>query len=264
MASNLNFRKFLISIVLGEKTSEVIGWYKFRHTPGFKLAMREKVIHRQLTNFFSTPPDLFTTCLLTKEVSDNRATHLLSQTFVRYSNYMYQPLPMHIVNLSDPNNSYKEPEPVCPAFKQLLETKSTVLENARGVKVVGEIHNALLEEIGSIFGDLCNVYAEMYEAEAEVKQLKHALNLKTEQKERVGVVENNNVVVEGGGDVKKEATEVENLPKKKGAGGRRRGSKEENNVRSSQEKVIKTRSQTNKVCNNVSYAQAMQGQKPSV
>lgn len=251
-----------IQSLLGQSTSDVVGWYKYRHSPGFKLTVREKVIHKELTNFFNTPADLFTTCLLTIEVSDNRSTHLFSQTFVRYSCSMYQPLPMHIVNLSDPNNSYKEPEPVSVAFKQLLDSLSIDLKNAQGVKVVGEVHNALQKETGSNVGVLSRTYADMFKLEEEIIQLKHALNLKTERKvcgvfKKEVVVENNNVDV-GGGDVVKEAETVP-ASKKKGGGARKKPSKE--NVKT-EEEAVKTRSQANRVSNNISYAQATQGQKP--
>lgn len=162
--------------LLGEKSAEVIAWYKFRRSPGFKLTLREKIIHKQLADIFQTTQDLFTTCLLTTEVSDNHSTHLYSQTFVQYTNTLYQPLPMHIVNLSDPNNSYRKPEAVSKAFKNLIDSVK-VDQGAQGLKIVGELHNVLQKEIESVLADFSEAEG-VFELEEEVKRLKEAVNRK--------------------------------------------------------------------------------------
>lgn len=235
-----------IQSLVGDEMSAVVAWYKFRQSPGFKLTVREKVIHNELTNIFQTPADLFTTCLLTREVSDNGSTHSFSQTFVRYCSLMYQLLPMHIVNLSDPNNSYKKPEPMSDSFKELLDKENIDLKNTQGVKVMTEIHNALQKETVSLSQEARRTYEEMFQLEEEIRLLKEALNRRTERElaaaasaTSTAVTENNNVVVN-------DAASKKILMKEE--------------IQDVAEKVCRTRSQAKRV----SYSQITQGQKKAL
>lgn len=240
--------------LLGDKITEVVAWYKFSQTSGFNLTMRDKIVHKQLAAISQTPLDLFTTCLLTRSASDNHSTHLFSQTFVRYSNSMYQPLPMHIVNLGDPNSSYRKPQPVSRAFKQLIDAAKINLKNHQSLKIVGELHNALQNEIESVLGSL-DVVQELFKLEQEVKVLKQTLNLKTENKINATVakqVENNNL---DNGD---NSAEVLNV--KENCTIRKKKKTIEKLGSDGEERVLRSRG-ANKVCNNISYAQATQIQK---
>lgn len=259
-----------VQSLLGDKAADVIAWYKFRHSPGFKLTLREKIIHKQLADIFKTPCDLFTTCLLTKEVSDNHSTHLFSQTFVRYSDTIYQPLPMHIINLSDPNNSYRKPQPVSRTFKNLLESAKIDLNKSQSLKIIGDLHNALQKEIEGVLAEF-DESESIFELEEEIKHLKKALNEKTATKTNMTVldkvaektVENNNVNNGCGDALSDNINEVMETspPVGRKAKGKTRAVKERN-LKSEEQCAIMTRSQTaNKVCSNISFSQAAQGRK---
>lgn len=257
-----------VQSLLGDKAADVVAWYKFRHSPDFKLTLREKIIHKQLTDIFQTPWNLFTICLLTKEVSDNHSTHLFSQTFVRYNNADYQPLPMHIVNLSDPNNSYRTPQPVSRTFKNLLESANIDLKKSQGLRIIGDLHNALQKEIESVLADLADS-ENVYKLEEEVKQLKQALKWKTETKTKnvavlEKVIQNNSVDNNGCGDVLSDNVDVmEDSPpsEKRITRGQTKMAKEKD-VKNEEHSAVKTRSRAgSKLCSEISYSQATQGRK---
>ncbi|KAG5895533.1 hypothetical protein JTB14_010677 [Gonioctena quinquepunctata] len=124
------------------------------------------------------PPELFTCCLLNSEVSDNAATHSFSQYFVRCNNIGYEKLPIHIPNLSESNNTYKNSEPASETFCKILGDLKIDKKNTQGLVVINKIQNALQKHIDSVVETLAESEKYMYELEEEVKNLQTLKKLK--------------------------------------------------------------------------------------
>lgn len=133
--------------------------------------MRDRIIHKQLIDLFGIAADLFTCCFLINEISDNGSTHLFSQSFVRFHYNQFNRLPIHIPNLSEPNNTYKTCEPSSPAFSKLLTELKIDKQTTQGLVVINKIENALQKHIDKVIKSLSISEQYMHELEEEIKLL---------------------------------------------------------------------------------------------
>ncbi|KAJ8985694.1 hypothetical protein NQ317_014343 [Molorchus minor] len=163
---------------LGNQFDTVVAWYKYQKISSFKFTLRNKTIHRQLTELFKISPELFTCCLLINEISDNGSTHLYSQAFMRYHNGVYDKLSIHIPNLSEPNNTYKESEPASDTFNKILKDLKIDKNNAQGLVVISKIQSAVQKHVDTVIKDLSEAEKYLHELEEEVKQLEMMKKLK--------------------------------------------------------------------------------------
>lgn len=167
---------------LKDQFDRVVAWYKFQKTSNLKFSLRDKIIHKQLIEVFGKTSDLFPCCLLINEISDNGATHLFSQAFIRYHNNRYDRIPMHIPNLSEPNNTYRLPEPSSQTFDKILRNLKIDEKKTQGLIVINKIHNALQKHIDTIIKNLSQAEEYLHELEEEVKTLeKRKLKKKKEE-----------------------------------------------------------------------------------
>nr|CAI5850420.1 unnamed protein product [Callosobruchus analis] len=163
---------------LGNHFNKVIGWYKFQRVSNFRLTLRDKVIHKQLIQFFEAQPELFLYGMLISEVSDNKSTHTFSQSFFRYNRSTYEQTVIRIPNLSEPKTSYKHPEPTSETFSKILQDLKIDRKTTQDLVVINKIQNAVHKHIDSIVEELAEAEKEMFELEEEVKCLQIERRLK--------------------------------------------------------------------------------------
>ncbi|XP_072384301.1 BRISC complex subunit FAM175B-like [Diabrotica undecimpunctata] len=156
---------------LGNQFSKVVAWYKYQKGTNTKLTLRDRIIHRQLLELFDISPEMFTCCLLTTELSDNAATHLFSQIFVRCNSLGCDNIPVVIPNLSESNNMYKSSETSSETFKKILGDLKIDKRNTQGLVIINKIQNALQKHIDTLVTDLAESEKYLYELEKEVSQL---------------------------------------------------------------------------------------------
>ncbi|KAJ8937383.1 hypothetical protein NQ318_015463 [Aromia moschata] len=174
---------------LGGQFHKVVAWYKYQRITSFKFTLRDKLVHKQLTELFEVSPELFTCCLLINEVSDNGSTHLYSQAFMRYHNGVYDRLSVHIPNLSEPNNTYKSSEPASDTFNKILNDLKIEKKSTQG----------LVKHIDTVIEDLSEAEKYLHELEEDVRQLEIMEKLKklndvdVEEPEETSRISENNV-----------------------------------------------------------------------
>lgn len=165
------------------------------------MTIREKIIHKQLSQYFvPDQPELFTCCLLTTNSSVSGSTHLYSQTFLRYIEPTYQMLPMRIVNLSDSNNSYKSIEPTSETFNTLVKSLRIDQKKTQGINVITQINEELQKRTEDVATQLAEAEKRYFELQEEVLELQEKLKLKqmsndvnmieVDKNDRVEIVEN--------------------------------------------------------------------------
>lgn len=170
---------------LGHLAPKLIAYYKYRSASScFSMTSREKLIHQQLAQFASIPSEFFTCCLLISEKSDNGSTHSFTQNFLRCHNRLYEQLPLHIVNLSDPNNSYKNPEPISDNFKKILKSLPSNHQSSYGLAAITRIETAVQKHTNSIVANLLDVENYLYQLEDDVEKLKKNIKNRAPYKEK--------------------------------------------------------------------------------
>ncbi|KRT79137.1 hypothetical protein AMK59_8182, partial [Oryctes borbonicus] len=158
---------------------KVIAWYKFKHTNAFKMTIREKIVHKQLSQLFEPmQPELFTCCLLTTNSSLSGSTHLYSQTFLRYLEPTYQMLPMHIVNLSDSNNLYKSVDPTSESFNSLVKSLRIDRKKMQGINVITQINKELQTQTENVAAKLAEAEKIYFKLHEEILELEEKVKLK--------------------------------------------------------------------------------------
>ncbi|XP_022910970.1 BRISC complex subunit FAM175B-like [Onthophagus taurus] len=128
---------------LGGNLGKVVAWFKFKRANGFRLTVREKIIHKNLSKSFSILDNLFTCCLLTNSLNREHPTHLYSQIFIRYNEMAFQNVSMHIVNLSDPSHTYKNPEITSESSKRLYRSLNFEKKDCYGSDILSKINKAI-------------------------------------------------------------------------------------------------------------------------
>lgn len=164
-----------------QKTNQVkiVAWYKYKHSNAFKMTIREKIVHKRLCQHYAVSnPELFACCLLTTNSSQNGSTHLYSQTFLRYIEPTYQMIPMHIVNLSDPNDSYRSAEPQSRHFIDLTKSLGVDKKRTRGINVVMQMNEELQNCTEKVAEELAEAEKKYYDLQEEVKALQEKLKQK--------------------------------------------------------------------------------------
>lgn len=163
---------------LGNQFTKVVAWYKYQRISSFKFTLRDKILHKQLQDFFNISPELFTCCLLINEISDNGSTHLYSQAFMRCNNTVYDKLPIHIPNLSEPNNTYKSSEPSSATFNKIINDLKIDRKSTQGLVVINKIQNALQKHIDTVIENLSEAEKYLHSLEEEIRQLEIIKKLK--------------------------------------------------------------------------------------
>lgn len=159
---------------LGCLFPKLIAFYRYKDASSscFRMTSREKLIHQQLAQFANIPSEFFTCCLLVSEKSDNGSTHSFTQNFLRFRNRLYEQLPLHIVNLSDSNYSYKSPEPMSESFTKLLKGLAINHQSSQGLATITKIETALQTHTNSIVTNLAEAENRLSQLEQEVQKLK--------------------------------------------------------------------------------------------
>jgi len=107
---------------------EVLGWYRFCRRPLLSLSLREKFIHRKLSQRLSNGGyrGQFITILLQEDWNSEKSTH--SWQFVAYSlqGSRFQPCPIEIVNLKKVVCGVYKPFPSVHQMKRLPSATSTL------------------------------------------------------------------------------------------------------------------------------------------
>lgn len=158
---------------LGGQFNKVVAWFKFQRTASnMKLTIRDKVIHKQLTELFGIAPQLFTCSLIGCEASESCATHTFIQGFLRYHNLTYEKIPVHVPNLSETNYNYKHSEPATQSFNKLMTGLNIDRKNAQGLLIIHKIHDCLQNQTDTVLDVLSESEKRMYDLENECKQIK--------------------------------------------------------------------------------------------
>lgn len=165
---------------LGKQFDKVVAWYKFKQFHTMRISLREKVILRELSKLFPVPSDLFTTCLLVTEKTDNHSTHTYSQTFVRYHQSTYNTLPMQIINLSETNGLNKYIPQGQRVVDTIIKNLKLDINNTQGFTITKEVHNAIQEQIDSLPNKSATLEEKLFELEEEIKEMKNILSYKLE------------------------------------------------------------------------------------
>lgn len=171
---------------LGCLSPKLIAFYRYNYGSSSCLSMtsREKLIHQQLAQFAEIPSEFFICCLLASEKSDNGSTHSFTQNFLRCRNRLYEHLPVHIVNLSDPNNSYKSPEPMSESFTKLLKGLEINHQSSQGLATITKIETALQTHTNSIVTELAKAEKRLSQLEEEMTKLKENIKNRAPYKEK--------------------------------------------------------------------------------
>ncbi|XP_023014637.2 BRISC complex subunit FAM175B [Leptinotarsa decemlineata] len=156
---------------LGSQFKRVVAWYKYRGIVNTKFTLRDKIIHKQLIDFFSIPSETFSCCLLSNDVTSNAATHSYTQFFLRYNNGGFDKLPILIPNLSDSNTGYKNSEPASETFNKILRGLKIDKKTTQGLIAITKIQNALQKHIDVVVENLSESERYLFELEKEVKEL---------------------------------------------------------------------------------------------
>ncbi|XP_030765747.1 BRISC complex subunit FAM175B-like [Sitophilus oryzae] len=157
---------------LGPNFTKVVAWYKYEPFSSLKFTLRDRILHKQFRELFDIPPDLFSFCSLSMEHTDTLSSYNYQQTFLRYSNGYFDRLTVHIPNLSESNNTYKNSEAASEVFDKILSTIKMDIENTKGVVAVTEIQNAVQNYINNTISDLAKAEETLYNLESEIEALK--------------------------------------------------------------------------------------------
>ncbi|XP_017774836.1 PREDICTED: BRISC complex subunit FAM175B-like [Nicrophorus vespilloides] len=180
-----NVNRDKIKEFVGDQMPRVVSWFKFKHTTSFKLTLREKIVFKQLAKLFMPKAtDQFTCFLLTTEIKPN-CIYLYSQTFIRYANQNFQTMPMHIINLKDPNDFYKSPEDCSATFKGIVDNIDA--DTSLGYSVVNKLEKNLDDHISKVIEKLGEAERVMFQLEEEVRELRNKEMMDSEDEELVDV-----------------------------------------------------------------------------
>ncbi|KAF2904817.1 hypothetical protein ILUMI_01382 [Ignelater luminosus] len=159
---------------LSSQETEVIGWFlhKRKRSPSsIKLNLREKIIHKQLANYFCAQVPYFSCCLLSAECSNIKSTYSFCQTFVRYNMSKYENLPLHIINLSDPCYTFKTTEPASEVFSQVIKSVRSS-GDTEGHLVIKKVQDTLQEYMKKMVVESAKKEQELFKLEQEIKQIR--------------------------------------------------------------------------------------------
>lgn len=259
--------------LLGDEASKVVAWYKFkRNGQGFRLTLREKIIHKELCTLFSVPSDLFTLCLLITDRTDNHSTHSYSQTFLRLSNFCFEALPMQIINLS--NSCSHVPQASKTYVNRVVKSLKLDINKDQGFTMARSIHSALEDYINTLPQRLSSSEQVLFELEQEVKQLRKLQNCEREganivpPESETQSIENGVNEVESPGNSPSSSQESSPEIKKRGRGRgtnaqsppKKIGSKQSNRVEVKDDEPEAT-TRVTRLRTGVNYAQATQAGK---
>lgn len=169
---------------LGDKISNVVGWYRFRNMKTVKLTLRDNLLHKQLMHFFAPPTELFIYSLLSSDNS-NISTHVLKQSFLQYDNVEFKPVNFNILNLSNATFSYKIPQEQSKIFNKVISS----IKTNNGSCTAEDIHQAVQLHIEELVRDLAEEESNMFNLEQEVKILQEELKIKRSANECIGGIE---------------------------------------------------------------------------
>ncbi|KAF5273062.1 hypothetical protein FQR65_LT04804 [Abscondita terminalis] len=181
--------KLKVQSLLGNQQDKVIGWYIFKrhNTTAPKLLLREKIIHKQLADFFQLSLSYFTSCLLTLKNSNNNATFTFTQTFLRYHMCKYDILPLYITNLGVPNYKFECAEPMPNVLVNVID-KIKCTDKLEGHLFIQKIQEGLQSHMKNLVEKSVEKEQQLFKLEQEIKQLEQSLSLK----EQFGNMKNNN------------------------------------------------------------------------
>lgn len=148
--------------------------------------MREKIVHRQLAQMFSIPPEVFTLCLLNANWNEVRSTQACKQTFLRYTDGEFEQIKMHIVNMSDSNSTYQQPiVQEKNAFDMLVESLELDFRTINGLKAIGRIQDVVPEAMEKLVGELSKIETLMFKLETEVKNMEALVEEKNREEDEL-------------------------------------------------------------------------------
>ncbi|KAL3277183.1 hypothetical protein HHI36_012534 [Cryptolaemus montrouzieri] len=156
---------------LGNNFGKVVAWYKYKPLSSFKLMFREKLIHKQLSDFFNIAQDSFSMCLLISDCTINGSTHSFQQSFLRNKNNRFEPLPFHIVNLTDKKNCYKSAELPSASFQGIINKLKLDPKTSQGVTFITRLQQSVQEHVESVIEDLAVEEETLFNLEEEIRHL---------------------------------------------------------------------------------------------
>lgn len=163
--------------ILGGQKDKVVGWYLFKQkqiSPP-KLTLREKIVHKQVAALLKIPLSTFTTCLLTMNSSNIKATYSFTQAFLRYHMGKYESVPVQVENLTLPKYSYKIPEPMPNILAKVI--KGINKDNLESHEFVQKIQEGLQCHMNGLLEELIDKEEQLFKIEEEVKNLRRQVML---------------------------------------------------------------------------------------
>lgn len=178
----------VLSEVLSNSASEVIGWYKYRKNSSVKPTFRDKLISKGLQKYFENyhGKKHFVTCNVSSKTSSASSTHTFSYRFGKINCYnMYEYIEDVTANLGEKLKGYKRAPKVAPhsIFHKIVKecnvqnnnTNDAIIyiQEAVGVKLIKEAKLVAKNE------------STIQELEAEIKHMtailseKHMVELQT-------------------------------------------------------------------------------------
>lgn len=168
----------VLSGLLSNAASEVVGWYKYRKNTNIKPTFRDKLISKGLQKYFEKyhGKKTFVTCNLSNKCSASGSTHTFTYRFGKINCYdMYEYIEDVTANLGEKLTGYKKASRLSPnsAFNKIVK-ESHVQANATTDAIfrIQEAVDVRLIQEAKLAASNENTIREL---EAEIKQMSSIL-----------------------------------------------------------------------------------------
>ncbi|XP_046977677.1 BRCA1-A complex subunit Abraxas 1-like [Vanessa cardui] len=165
----------VLSELLSNVATEVVGWYKYRKNSSIKPTFRDKLISKGLQKYFEKyhGRKTFVSCNLSIKTSSINSTHTLIYRFGKINCFdMYEHVEDVTANLGEKLAGYKKPSKVSPhcIFHKIV--KDSNVQSSNAILLIQEaIDVRLIKEAKIAAKNECTIR----ELEAEIKQMSDIL-----------------------------------------------------------------------------------------
>ncbi|XP_047531116.1 BRCA1-A complex subunit Abraxas 1-like [Vanessa atalanta] len=165
----------VLSELLSNVATEVVGWYKYRKNSSIKPTFRDKLISKGLQKYFEKyhGRKTFVSCNLSIKTSSISSTHTVIYRFGKINCFdMYEHVEDVTANLGEKLAGYKKPTKVSPhcIFHKIV--KESNVQSSNAILVIQEaIDVRLIKEAKIAAKNECTIR----ELEAEIKQMSNIL-----------------------------------------------------------------------------------------